>query len=150
MSVTVLGRVESVAGALRMAPSSVPAGFPSPAQDYYDGPVSLDEHLVRDRAATFFLRVSGESMEGAGISDDDVVIVDRSVKARHGDIVVAVLDGDMTLKRLEITAEGVRLVAANPDYPPIVVGLEADFRVWGTATICLHQLGNQRVLRAAG
>lgn len=150
MSVTVLGRVETVAGMLPMAPLLVPAGFPSPAQDYFDGEVSLDQVLVKDRAATFFLRVAGESMEGAGISDGDVVIVDRSIKPRHGDVVVAVLDGELTLKRLVITGRGIMLQADNPAYPSFPVSVESDFLIWGVATVCLHQLGHQRVLRHAG
>lgn len=150
MSLAVLGRVETVAGPLLMAPVPVAAGFPSPSQDYFDGEVSLDSVLVKDKAATFFLRVTGESMEGAGISDGDVVIVDRSVRPRHGDVVVAVIDGELTLKRLITTARGVYLQADNPAFPPLHVGTEADFTVWGVATVCLHQLGNQKVLRHAG
>lgn len=136
LSVTVLGRVETVAGLLPMAPAPVPAGFPSPAQDYFDGEVSLDQVLIRDRAATFFLRVAGESMEGAGISD--------------GDVVVAVLDGELTLKRLAITGRGVMLQADNPAFPSFPVSVESDFLIWGVATVCLHQLGHQMVLRHAG
>lgn len=84
---------------------------------------------MKDRAATFFLRVAGESMEGAGISDGDVVIVDRSVTPRHGDVVVAVLDGELTLKRLAITGHSVMLQADNPSYPSFPVSVESDFLI---------------------
>lgn len=133
-------RVDAQPLSLPIAPLPVPAGFPSPAQDYYDGPIDLTEQLVRDKAATFIVRVVGDSMEGAGISDGDELLVDRSLEPRHGDVVVAVLDGELTVKRLRLTARGVLLHAENPKYPDILVPELTDFLVWGVATYCIHHL----------
>ncbi|GAB6857980.1 LexA family protein [Microbacterium xylanilyticum] len=125
---------------LNVAPIAVSAGFPSPAQDYYDGPIDLTAMLVDDDAATFIVRASGHSMTGAGIYDGDELLVDRSTTPRDGDVIVAVLDGELTLKRLHVTAGGVVLKADNAEYPDIVVPELADLTVWGVATYCLHHL----------
>lgn len=121
-----------------IAPVSVPAGFPSPSQDYYDRGIDLNAHLISDRTSTFIVRVSGDSMTGAGISDGDELIVDRSLEPADGNVVVAVLDGELTIKRLRITARGVVLAAENPSFPDIVVPELADLTVWGVVTRCLH------------
>lgn len=110
------------------------------AQDYYDGPIDLTAMLVDDDAATFIVRASGHSMTGAGIYDGDELLVDRSKTPRDGDVIVAVLDGELTLKRLHVTAGGVVLKADNAEYPDIVVPELADLTVWGVATYCLHHL----------
>lgn len=144
MSVTVLGTAGTATGPLYLAPVSVEAGFPSPAQDYYDGPVDLTRELVKDAAATFFLRVSGSSMEQAGISDGDVLIVDRSLTPRHNDVVIAVLDGELTVKRLIITAHGVILRPDNPAFPDILVPTESELSVWGVVKVSLHYLVDHR------
>ena len=104
----------------------LPAGFPSPADDYLDGEIDLGAFLIERPASTFLMRVAGESMKGAGILDGDMVVVDRSVAARSGDVVVAVLGGEMTLKRLHVTRSGrAALQAENPDFPEFVIGEEA-------------------------
>ncbi|MXY64100.1 MAG: translesion error-prone DNA polymerase V autoproteolytic subunit [Gammaproteobacteria bacterium] len=100
-------------------PGAVPAGFPSPADDYMDGKLDLNEHLIRHPAATFYCRVSGSSMEGAGIFDGDLLVVDRAVEPEHGSIVVAVVDGEMTCKILD-RVRG-RLLSANVSAPSIKV-----------------------------
>jgi len=125
---------------LPVAPVSVPAGYPSPAQDYFDGDIDLTEMLVEDQAATFIVRVSGDSMHDAGISSGDELLVDRSKTPRDGDVVVAVLDGELTVKRLRVTRAGVVLQADNAEYPDIVVPELSDLQIWGTATYCLHHL----------
>ena len=126
--------------ALRVAPVSVAAGFPSPAQDYYDGAIDLTEMLVHDHAATFIVRAAGDSMTEAGISDGDELLVDRSKTPRHGDVVVAVLDGELTVKRLRLTGSGVVLQAENPRYPDIRVPALSELTVWGVVTRCLHHV----------
>lgn len=126
--------------ALLAAPVAVACGFPSPAQDYYDGPIDLTDMLVDDRAATFIVRASGHSMTGAGISDGDELLVDRSKHPQHGDIVVAVLDGELTVKRLELTAAGVVLRSENAEHPDIIVPELGDLQVWGVAMYCIHHL----------
>ncbi|MFB8191342.1 LexA family protein [Microbacterium sp. NPDC055988] len=123
-----------------VAPIAVACGFPSPAQDYYDGPIDLTDMLVDDQAATFIVRASGHSMTGAGISDGDELLVDRSKRAQHGDIIVAVLDGELTVKRLEVTRTGVVLRSENTEHPDIVVAELSDLQVWGVATYCIHHL----------
>lgn len=125
---------------LHVAPVAVACGFPSPAQDFYDGPIDLTKMLVDDQAATFIVRASGHSMTGAGISDGDELLVDRSIEPRHGDVVVAVLDGELTVKRLEVRVDGVILRAENADYPDIVVPELSDLQVWGVATFAIHHL----------
>lgn len=116
---------------------AVPAGFPSPAQDYWDGDVDLNEHLIRNRPATFIVRVSGDSMEGAGIFDGDELIVDRSLEAGEGDVVIAVVEDELTVKRLHLAADGPRLVPANAGYPVL---RPRELRIWGVVTTCLHHL----------
>ena len=124
-----------------VAGTSVPAGFPSPAQDYFEGRVDLNKHLLIDRSSTYIIRISGDSMTGAGIYDGDEVIVDRSLTPVDGNIVVAVLDDELTIKRIRFDSRGgVRLVAENPGYPEIVIPEMAELTVWAVATRCLHRL----------
>ncbi len=126
---------------LRIAPEAVPAGFPSPAQGYYNGAIDLNQHLIEDPVSTFIMRVSGHSMTGAGIHDGDELVVNRKRPAQSGDIVVAVIDGEMTIKRLLRTPQGrIILKAENVDYPNIVVNEFADFSIWGVVDWCLHRV----------
>lgn len=123
-----------------ISPVPVAAGYPSPAQDYFDGRIDLNEHLIKDITSTYVVRVSGDSMEDAGISDGDELIVNRALEPRDGSVVVAVLDGELTVKRLRLTARGVVLQADNPRYPDIRVPALADLVIWGVATRCLHHV----------
>lgn len=109
----------------------IPAGFPSPADDYIESGLDLNDLLVRNPAATFMVRVSGDSMIGAGIHDGDILVVDRSETAVHGKIVVVALDGEMTVKRLHLKGGRCRLVPENKAFQPIQVGSEQDLQVWG-------------------
>lgn len=119
---------------------AVPAGFPSPADDYVERRLSLDEHLIQHRESTFFMRVAGHSMRGLGIFDGDLLVVDRSVPAAHGCVVVAVIDGEFTVKQLLYTPQGKVLRAAHPDYPEIAVTAEHDFSIWGVVQWNVHRL----------
>ncbi|MFK0007764.1 LexA family protein [Paenarthrobacter sp. NPDC090520] len=121
-----------------VAPVAVAAGYPSPAQDYFDGRIDLNAHLVKDVTSTFIVRVTGSSMEGAGISDGDELVVNRALEPKDGSVVVAVLDGELTIKRLRITATGVVLQAENPSFPDIHVAALSELTIWGVATRCLH------------
>ncbi|MHC6229270.1 LexA family protein [Arthrobacter sp. MMS24-T111] len=123
-----------------IAPVAVAAGFPSPAQDYFDGRIDLNAHLIKDITSTFVVRVTGDSMEGAGISDGDELIVNRALEPRDGSVVIAVLDGELTVKRLRITVNGVVLQAENPRYPDIRVPALSELTIWGVATRCLHHV----------
>ncbi|WP_285320716.1 translesion error-prone DNA polymerase V autoproteolytic subunit [Pseudarthrobacter sp. lyk4-40-TYG-27] len=118
----------------------VAAGFPSPAQDYFDGRLDLNTHLIKDVTSTYVVRVSGESIEGAGISDGDELIVNRALEPHVGCVVVAVLDGELTIKWMRITPTGIVLQAENPAYPDIEVPALSDLTIWGVATRCLHHV----------
>ncbi len=132
--------ITSAKAVVAAALGRVSAGYPSPAQDYSDSKIDLSEMLIRDQVSTFIVRVSGESMRNAGISDGDELIVDRSVEPHDGHVVIAVIDGEMTVKRLSVGSTGVVLKAENPDYPDLHVAELSDFRIWGVATTCLHHL----------
>ena len=111
--------------------SPVRAGFPSPADDFIDLPLDLNEHLIQHPAATFCVRAQGDSMINAGIFPGSILIVDRSLEAHQNSIIVAVLDGDFTVKRYRKLADRIILVAENPKYRPIEIRPEQDFEVWG-------------------
>lgn len=123
-----------------ISPVAVAAGFPSPAQDYFDGRIDLNAHLIKDITSTFVVRVTGDSMEGAGISDGDELIVNRALEPKDGSVVIAVLDGELTVKRLRITGTGVVLQAENRKYPDIRVPALSELTIWGVATRCLHHV----------
>ena len=117
----------------------VSAGFPSPAEDYTDQKLDLNELLIKNPAATFFVRVDGDSMTGAGIYHNDILVVDRSRQAVNRDIVIAVLDGELTVKRLIRNSHSGCLVAENPDYPSFEIGSEDCCEIWGVVTSVVHQ-----------
>jgi len=120
--------------------NQVAAGFPSPADDYLESRLDLNEHLVKHPAATFFVRVSGDSMIGAGIQSGDLLIVDRSIEASDRKVIIAVLNGEMTVKRLSLKKGLVRLLAENDDFSPVEVGDTVDFKVWGVVTHVIHDV----------
>lgn len=109
----------------------VPAGFPSPADDFLEENINLNEYLVKRPSSTFVMQVSGNSMDRAGILNGDHIIVDKSEKATSGKIVVAVVNGDMTVKYLQKTSSGYILKPANPNYPPIVLSEDNSPEIWG-------------------
>jgi DNA polymerase V len=119
--------------ALVLYTSRVPAGFPSPADDHLDGKLDLNEHLVRRPAATFFVRAKGESMKDAGIFDGDLLVVDRSLHPQADDIVIAVIHGELTVKRVKKPNDAWTLTAENQDYPDILLD-DAGCEVWGIVT----------------
>ena len=110
---------------------SVAAGFPSPADDYIEGRIDLNEHLIRHPAATFFVRVSGDSMSGAGIQDGDLLIVDRAAEVQNNCIVVARIDDAFTLKRIRTKGRRVFLMPENEAFQPIEIVEGSDFEIWG-------------------
>jgi DNA polymerase V len=126
--------------ALPLLSSSVAAGFPSPADDYIESRIDLNDVLIRHPSSTFFLRVSGESMRDAGILDGDLLVVDRAVEPRAGRVVVAVVEGAFTLKFLNQHQGRWRLEAAHPDYPPLELTNRDDARIWGVAIHAIHSL----------
>jgi len=120
--------------------SPIEAGFPSPADDCLDRRLDLHEHLVRNRAATFFLRAHGDSMTGAGIHDGDLLIVDRSEAAGHNKVVIAALDGELTVKRLIGRNGRVLLVPENPEYSEIDITEHEHVHIWGVVTYAIHKI----------
>ena len=116
---------------LPLAAHRVPAGFPSPATDYVEDGLDLNGYLVQHPAATFLFSVQGHSMQGAGILDGDKVVVDRSVQARHGHIVIAVVDSEFTLKRLYQRHNRLELHPDNPDFQPIRLTPGKQLEIWG-------------------
>ncbi|MBV5328281.1 MAG: translesion error-prone DNA polymerase V autoproteolytic subunit [Chlorobium sp.] len=119
--------------------SGVSAGFPSPAEDHIDLKLDLNELLIQHPIATFFVRVAGESMKDAGINHGDVLVVDRSLEATSGKIVIAIVNGELTVKKFLQDNLSCQLIAANPDYPPVEITEDTDFSVWGVVTSVIHQ-----------
>jgi len=124
--------------ALPLYGSRIAAGFPSPADDDLEGTIDLNEHLIRHPAATFFLRVQGESMRGAGIRDGDLLVVDRAREVKSGDIVVAAVNGELTLKRLKVDGAKVWLLPENPDFQPLEIRDGTALVIWGVVAHTVH------------
>jgi len=118
--------------------SKVIAGFPSPADDFIEKNLDLNEYLIKHPAATFFVRVEGNSMINAGIHHGDLLIVDRSLEPRDGKIVIAAVDGELTLKQIQKTGKKLFLLAQNPDFPRIEVLPDQEFLIWGVVIHVIH------------
>ncbi|MGN6023358.1 LexA family protein [Alcaligenes faecalis] len=121
-------------------PSTVQCGFPSPAEDHAQKRLDLNELLINQPDATFFMRVRGPSMRDAGIDDGDYVVIDRSIEAKHGQVVLAVVDGEFTIKRLFRKAGRVKLQAANPTFSDIEFRDGQELTIWGVVTWTLKGL----------
>ncbi len=117
---------------------SVSAGFPSPADDYTEENIDLNEHLISNPFSTFFLRVKGDSMINAGIKDKDLIIVDKSLIARPGNIIIAMIDGEFTIKRLSIKNNELYLKAENHNYPDFRFKNHIDVQIWGVVIYSIH------------
>jgi DNA polymerase V len=118
----------------------VNAGFPSPAADYIEEKLDLNVHLVKHPAATFFVRTNGDSMTGAGIFNGDILVVDRSLNPKNQNVVVAIVNGDFTVKKLCMSGGNVSLLPENQKYKPIEITDGTDFRIWGVVTYVIHKL----------
>ena len=118
--------------------AKIPAGFPSPADDFIDKKLDLNEHLIRHPAATFFVKVQGHSMTGAGITSGDILIVDRALEPADKRIAVVALNGELTVKRLKKAKGRLFLVSENPEYKAIEVTPEMNFEVWGVVVHVIH------------
>lgn len=119
---------------------SIPAGFPSPADDYIDRKLDLNELIIRHPAATFFVRVVGESMIGAGIHSGDILVVDRALPAEHNRIVIAAINGELTVKRLSKQNGKLYLMPENDGFEPMEVTDEMQFEIWGVVAHVIHSL----------
>ncbi len=114
--------------------AGISAGLPAPAEDFEQQRLSLDQTLVKNKEATFFARVSGQSMIGAGLDDDDLLVIDRSLEPENNKIAVCFLDGEFTVKRLRVSQDEIWLQPENPDYPIIHITEENNFVIWGIVT----------------
>ncbi|KGF73850.1 peptidase S24 [Neosynechococcus sphagnicola sy1] len=126
--------------ALPLYMTPVTAGFPSPAEDYIEGRLDLNQYLIKHPAATFFVRVSGDSMKGAGIHPGDLLVVDRALEPTEGRIIIAVVNGELTVKRLRRRKGRLFLIPDNQNYPDLEIDEAMDFQVWGVVTNVIHPL----------
>lgn len=120
--------------------ASVAAGFPSPADDFIDKRLDLNEHLIEHPEATFFVRVHGDSMREAGIGEGDILVVDRAKEPAHNKIVIAALNGELTVKRIRKQGRRLFLAPENSAFTPIEITEGMDFHVWGVVTYVIHKL----------
>ena len=120
--------------------TGISAGFPSPADDFKEKRISLDEELISNKEATFFAKVSGQSMIGAGLENDDLLVIDRSLEPENNKIAVCFLDGEFTVKRLKVENNEVWLQAENPKYPNIKITEENNFVIWGIVTSVIKKV----------
>ena len=125
---------------LPMALCHIEAGFPSPADDHMESLLDLNEHVIKHPSATYFVRASGYSMTGAGIFNGDLMIVDRSLEPTHGKVVIAEVDGQLTVKRLFKLKDRFELHSENSNYPPIELQEGNEVVIWGVVTHVLHSL----------
>ncbi len=123
-----------------LAQVGISAGFPSPADDFKEYKISLDKTLVRNKEATFYAKVSGQSMVGAGLDDGDLLVVDKSLEPQHNNIAVCFIDGEFTVKRLHVNKSEVYLLPSNPAYKPIKITNDNDFQIWGIVTHVIKKL----------
>jgi DNA polymerase V len=121
-------------------PTANATGFGAAADDYAERGIDLNEQLIKNKPATFFMRVNSDAMVGAGIHNGDVVIVDRSIEAKNGKVIIAVLDGEMLIRRLEINQNKKRLLPATKKLSPVEITDSNTFSVWGVVTYVIHSL----------
>ncbi|NDV26389.1 LexA family transcriptional regulator [Desulfovibrio sp. JC010] len=119
--------------------SEVAAGFPSPADDYIDKKMDLNEQLISNKAATFLMRAYGDSMHDANIREGDILVVDRSMDSRNNSIIIAVVNGELTVKRIRQQDGRLYLIPENPDYSPLEITAETSFEIWGVVTYIIHK-----------
>jgi len=138
MELEIIGKIKGNKSVkLPLVLSTVSAGFPSPAEDYAESSIDLNEELIDNKTATFFVRVAGDSMIDANIKSGDVLIVDKSKEAMNNNIVIALLEGEFTVKRLKIKGAKIFLQAENENYKPIEV--KNDLVIWGVVTYIIHK-----------
>ena len=125
---------------LPLVEGGISAGFPSPASDYLDIAIDLNKELIKNPSATFLGRVKGLSMKDAGIDDQDILVVDKSLEPQNGKVAVCCIDGEFTLKRINIRKKEIFLMPANTDFQPIRVTEDNDFLIWGIVTYIIKQM----------
>jgi DNA polymerase V len=125
---------------LEFVAEGISAGFPSPADDFKNKRISLDEELIKDKSTTYYARVSGESMINAGLDNDDLLVIDKSITPTNGKIAVCYIDGEFTVKRLKITKECIYLMPENDNYKPIKVTKDKQLLIWGIVTYVIKKV----------
>ncbi|WP_082106776.1 LexA family protein [Kordia zhangzhouensis] len=125
---------------LEFVEAGISAGFPSPADDFRNKRISLDEELVKDKQSTYYARVNGESMIGAGLDHDDLLVIDKSISPKDGKIAVCYVDGEFTVKRLKITNDCIYLMPANDKYKPIKITKDKQLLIWGIVTYVIKKV----------
>lgn len=130
---------------LPYADQGIQAGFPSPAQDYISESIDLNREIVHHPASTFYGRVAGDSMIGDGIDPDDIIVIDRSLEPRDGDLAVCCVDGEFTLKRIRLEDNRVWLIPANEAFDPILVTPDNRFEIWGVVTYTIKRTRRRHV-----
>jgi DNA polymerase V len=130
---------DEIASTIPMFSDAVQAGFPSPAEDHMDMDLNLNDHLVQNPSATFCVKAIGESMKDAGIQSGDIMIVDKSLEPSNRSIVLAVIDGEFTVKRVNMNENELYLMPENNSFSPIKITKEMDFQVWGIVTYIIHK-----------
>lgn len=133
---------KSIQGTIKLefVSEGISAGFPSPADDFKNKRISLDEELINDVNTTYYARVSGESMIDAGLDNNDLLVIDKSIPAKDGKIAVCYVDGEFTVKRLKITKECIYLMPANEKYKPIKVTKDKQLLIWGIVTYVIKKV----------
>lgn len=139
LKITLFAREQNQTFEIPLVSGEIKAGFPSPADDFIESRLDLNELIIQHPSATFFARVGGHSMEGAGILDGDILVIDRSVSPTNGAIVIARFEGEFTVKRIRILEKTFYLSAEHPDYPDFQITDEVDFEVWGVVTYIIHK-----------
>lgn len=125
---------------LPLAQQGISAGFPSPADDFLDLSIDLNKELIKHPYATFYGRVSGDSMVGAGLDDGDLLVIDKSLEPRDGKIAVCFVDGEFTVKRIRIAADAIWLMPENDKYKPLKVTEDNEFVIWGMVTSVIKKM----------
>ena len=123
--------------------SNIQAGFPSPADSYLEAVISLDDICIQNPASTILGRIKGDSLKDIGIYEGDIAVIDKSLQPKHSDLVVCAIDGEFTAKILQIDNAGIKLIAANPKFKPIIIEEFTEFRVWGVITFVIHDIKNR-------
>ena len=136
----VLRFIKNKEAAIPLYASGVSAGFPSPADDFKELRISIDREVVKNEEATFYARVSGESMQGAGLDDGDLLVIDRSLEPQDNKIAVCFIDGEFTVKRLKVEQDCVYLMPENPKYQPIKVTEDNELIIWGVVTYVVKKV----------
>jgi DNA polymerase V len=125
---------------LNLFSAQIPAGFPSPAEDFLEKRLDLNDYLIKNKSATFLIKVHGNSMIDAGIFDGDILIIDRSLAPTNGKIILGILNGEFTIKRIEKRKSSLFLMPENKSFSPIEVTNEMDFKIWGVVTFAIHKI----------